>query len=354
MIWLTLRQFRVQGAVVFGGLAVLAAVLLLTGPGLADDYTEGLASCGSPDSCSRFTRSFFIDHQYAFGGLLAVVVFLPGIIGVFWGAPLITRELEHGTHRLVWNQGITRTRWLAAKLGLVGLAAMVAAGLTALAVDWWSDPLDKTAFDPSAGSNIARVGPLVFVARGIVPIGYAAFAFALGVTVGVLVRRTLPAMAITLAVFAAVQIAMPMLVRPHLVSPVTRTVAVTADNHGEIMLDHDSEALRMRVKVDAERGAWTLSNETLDASGNRVGEIAFSKSTGAACLPQPPGPSGEPPDGPSQACFDYLRQQGYRQKVSYHPAGHFWSLQWAETGLFAVLALGMTGFCFYWTRRRLS
>ena len=75
----------------------------------------------------------------------AVVLVLPALIGLFWGAPLIARELEAGTHRLVWNQSITRTRWLAVKLGLVGLAAIAAAGLGSLAVDWWSDPIDKAA-----------------------------------------------------------------------------------------------------------------------------------------------------------------------------------------------------------------
>ena len=63
--------------------------------------------------------------------MTAVVLVLPALIGLFWGAPLIARELEAGTHRLVWNQSITRTRWLAVKLGLTGLAAMVAAGLPA-------------------------------------------------------------------------------------------------------------------------------------------------------------------------------------------------------------------------------
>ncbi|MGH3243486.1 MAG: ABC transporter permease subunit [Spirillospora sp.] len=354
MIWLTLRQFRVQGAVVFGGLAVLGAVLLFTGPGLADDYNTGVASCGTPDNCSRFYRSFFIDHQYYFGGLVAVVAFLPGIIGVFWGAPLITRELEHGTHRLVWNQSITRTRWLAAKLGLVGLAAVVATGLVALAADWWSDPLDRSALNQTEVDGIARITPIVFVARGVVPLGYAAFAFALGVTVGVLLRRTLPAMAVTLAVFAAVQIAMPLFVRPHLVPTEHGTVQITADNHGDMMIDHQSGATRMRVEVDAERGAWTLTNQTIDASGNTVKEIEISKTAGGACLPQPPDADGGPPEGPGQGCFDYIAQQGYRQKVAYHPADHFWPLQWAETGLFAVLTLGMAGLCFYWTRRRLS
>jgi transposase len=120
------------------------------------------------------------------------VLVLPALIGLFWGAPLITRELEAGTHRLVWNQTITRTRWLAVKLGLTGLATITAAGLGSLAVTWWSSPIDKT-----ATNDFPRMGPLLFDARGVVPIGYAAFAFALGVTVGMLVRRTLPAMAIT-------------------------------------------------------------------------------------------------------------------------------------------------------------
>ncbi|TDB84426.1 ABC transporter permease [Actinomadura sp. KC216] len=354
MIWLTLRQFRVQAAVVFGGLAVLAAALLITGPGLEDDYNSGIAACGAAGDCSRFYRSFFIDHQYYFGGLLAVVVFLPGIIGVFWGAPLITRELEHGTHRLVWNQSITRTRWLAAKLGLVGLAAVAAAAVSVVAVEWWSDPIDETAVNATTINGIARVTPLVFAARGIAPLGYAAFAFALGVTVGVLVRRTLPAMTITLVVFAAVQILMPLFVRPHLVSPVSRTVEITADNHGDFMLDHASGEPRLQVEVDPERGAWTITNNTVDRSGNTVSEIGLPKSAGSPCDPPGPDQQGGPPTGPPQKCFDYIKEQGYRQKVVYHPDSHFWALQRAETGLFAVLALGLTGFCFYWTRRRLS
>jgi len=60
---------------------------------------------------------------------------------------------------------------------------------------------------------------LAFDAHGITPLGYAAFAFTLGVTSGVLIRRAIPAMAITLAIFAAVQVAMPLWIRPHLFPP---------------------------------------------------------------------------------------------------------------------------------------
>ena len=61
---------------------------------------------------------------------------------------------------------------------------------------------------------MGRFSSLVFATHGITPLGYAAFAFTLGVTAGALIRRTVPAMAVTLAIFAAVQIAMPLWIRP--------------------------------------------------------------------------------------------------------------------------------------------
>ncbi|NKZ06614.1 transmembrane transport protein [Actinomadura latina] len=353
MIWLALRQFRVQGAVVFGALAVLGVALAVTGPGLADDYSSGLASCGTGRACEQFTRRFFTDHQVYYGALIAIVMVLPALIGLFWGAPLIARELESGTHRLVWNQSITRTRWLAVKLGLIGLAAMVAAGLTVRAVNWWSGPLDK-----AVGSQFPRMEPVAFVAHGIVPIGYAAFAFVLGVTAGVLTHRTLPAMAITLAVFVGVQVAVPVWFRPHIIPPESGTVAITSENLSQMTLDQGAKV--MTVQTDATPGSWTLANHTVDASGHeaRLPASLMTKACAPPVAPPPEPAAGTPdpgpPDGPGEECFAEIARLGFRQQVVYQPAGRFWPLQWAETGLFAVLALGLSGLCFTWTRRRLS
>jgi hypothetical protein len=77
-----------------------------------------------------------------------------------------------------------------------------------LMVTWWSGPFDQ--------AYQIRITPSVFHESGVVPVGYAAFAFALGVTAGLLIRRTLPAMAVTVVIFAAVQFAVPLWVRPHL------------------------------------------------------------------------------------------------------------------------------------------
>jgi ABC-type transport system involved in multi-copper enzyme maturation permease subunit len=355
MIWLTWRQFRGQAAMMAAALAVLAVILGLTGPGLADDYSTGIAACTTESGgCSQFVNRFFQDHRDAFLAVTAVALVLPALIGLFWGAPLITRELEAGTHRLVWNQGITRSRWLAVKLGLVGLAAVTAAGLGSLAVDWWANPIDKTAND------FARMAPLLFDTRGIVPIAYAAFAFALGVTVGMLVRRTLPAMAITLAVFVAVQIAMPLLVRPHLIAPVRSTIEITDSSLDGLAVPRGGGPIRAITKAPdagAFTGAWVLSSRTVDASGHAVDTISLSPSSGP-CAPPQGGPAqvpaGAEPGDALSACLAEIKRLGYRQRVTYQPSSRFWAFQWYETGIYTALALALGGFCFWWLRHRLA
>jgi hypothetical protein len=360
MIWLTWRQARAQAAMTVAALALLAAILALTGPGLADDYSSGIAACTSESGgCSEFLQRFFHDNHNAFLAVTAVALVLPALIGLFCGAPLIARELETGTYQLVWNQTITRTRWLAVKVGLVGLAAMTSAGLGSLAVSWWAGPIDK-----SAAGDFPRMAPMVFDARGIVPIGYAAFAFALGVTVGMLVRRTVPAMALTLVVFVVVQIAMPLLLRPHLIPPIRSTVEVSASNLDGIMVPPGGGVPRARFQApetgtDAGRfaGAWVLSSQTVDASGRAIDSIPVSRS--GPCGPGRMGgpeqqPAGAKPGDALSACFAEINRLGYRQRVTYQPSSRFWAFQSYETGIYAALALGLAGFCFWWLRHRFA
>jgi ABC-2 family transporter protein len=350
MTWLTWRQFRASAAMMAAALATLAAILAVTGPGLADEYSSGIAACTNQGGdCSDFVGQFFRDHRGALLAATAVVLVLPALIGLFWGAPLIARELEAGTHRLVWNQSITRTRWLAVKLGLVGLAAVSAAGLASLAVDWWSGPIDKAAFE-----QFPRMEPLLFGTRGVVPIGYAAFAFALGVTVGMLVRRTVTAMAITLAVFVALQVAMPQLVRAHLIPPARSTFDI--DPSHLTMFSFGPDGLRVDA-TPPDTGAWVLSSRTVDASGRAVDTIPANSTlspTSGPCAPSGPPPASDGPGEELAPCMAELKRLGYRQQVTYQPSSRFWRLQWYETGIYTALTLGLAGFCFWWLRRRLA
>jgi hypothetical protein len=346
MIWLTWRQFRGSALMMAAVLVVLSTALALTGPGLASGYSAGIAGCTQDDTCDRFYDHFFGQYDTPFVAVSLVVLLLPALVGLFWGAPLITRELEAGTYLLVWNQSITRTRWLAVKLGLMGLVAVAAAGLCGLAATWWSEPLDKSAPD-----SLALMAPQVFGARGITPMGYAAFAFILGVTMGMLIRRTLPAMALTLAVFAAIQLTMPLLVRPHLMPPITSAFELGEANVEGLGVSRDvGGTVRVSLKsaVPGHAGAWVLSSTLVDRSGRTLGN-----GEGAVRISTTSGPCA--PTGPLVgSCTGEINRLGYRQQATYQPLDRFWPFQWVETGIYALLTLGLTWFCFRWIRRRLS
>jgi hypothetical protein len=335
MTWLAWRQFRAQAAAGAIGLAVLGGLLLVTGPGLADRYAEALALCGA--DCRDFKDQFLDQYQARQLAVTATVLFIPALMGLFWGAPLVARELDSGTHRLAWNQSVTRTRWLAVKLVLVGSAAATLAGLVTWAVAWWSDPLD-------AASVLTPRLPwsMTFSAQGVVPVAHALFAVTLGVAVGMLVRRSLPAMAITLTIFAAIQIAVPLLARPHLVPAVTETVTIAPGNVDGFM--RSGPGRTQVVATSPDPGGWLLSSYTIDASGQRVEDLPFTPESSPACGP------GEGVD----TCTAAIERLGYRQVSTYHPRSHFWPMQWTEAGLFAGLTAATVGFCFWWLRRRVA
>lgn len=325
MTWLTWRQFRLPVLSVYAALVAIGVVLLVTGPELV----------GETD---------FSNQEFLYNGSLLALFALPAIIGVFWGVPLVSRELETGTHNLVWNQTVTRKRWLTTKLGMGVLAAMVAAGLLSLAVGWWASPIDAQAASGD-GQFESRMSPVVFAVRGIVPIGYAAFAFALGIAVGMLLRRTVAAMAVTLAVFVAVQVAVPLLVRPYVLPPAEQTVAITEESIRGIQAQEIGDrVVPESITVAHPDGAWVLADETIDPDGNAVFPLPDAVND---CMGPPPEGDKSPRNiGELRTCIAQLGDLGYHQQVTYQPGHRFWPLQWVETGLFLALSALLTWFCF--------
>lgn len=339
MIWLTWRQFRVSALTVFGLLSAVAAALALTGPRLHREGADVLAKCESANmktnaACTDGFDHFFFAHVGVYSGLVLLVVAMPVVVGVFWGAPLISRELEAGTQDLVWQQSVPRRRWLAVKVGVVGLAAIAAAGLAVVAVSWWSRPLDATAID-----GLNHLTPVAFDARGYAVLGHAAFAFTLGAAAGLLIRRTVPAMAVTFAVFVAVQIVMPTMVRPHFATPARLETVITADNLSGVDASGPGGTVRGLQVAIGPPGAWILTNETVDSAGRTVDTLPVW----VADCATPEAPSGEITQ---QQCLERLTAAGYRQAATYHPADRFWPFQAYETAIFGMLSLLLTGFCF--------
>jgi hypothetical protein len=334
MIWLTWRQFRIQAAAGLAVLAVVVASYAATRPGLTHlAGTSGFASCGG--GCADAARTFHQEAMAGFAGKLyyaaGLILFLaPALIGVFWGAPLIAREFEQGTQRLVWNQSIGRGRWLTVKLVGVGLASTAVAGLISLVITWWASDLDR-AGDP-------RINPLVYATRGVVPIGYAALAFVLGVTVGTLLPRTVPAMAVTLVLVVAAQIAAPFLLREHLTTAVTVSRPLRGAAIDHLMIN---DANDMEVYGEApDDEAWVIRNDTLTPSGR----VFTGPANREAC-----GPAAD-----RTACARWLDSQHLTQKLAYIPDKKFWTVQWRELGVLIVIFLALSARCAWWIRRRVN
>jgi hypothetical protein len=353
MIRFTWRQFRIHIVVALGALAVIAIVLAITGRDLVHLYdTSDIPTCKAQGDCGIVT-STFLAHYQLLQQLGLVVILLPGIIGIFWGAPLVARELETGTFRLAWTQSVTRIRWLAVKLVLVGLTAMAVAGLFSLMVSWWFSPIDRVTMNAFG----------VFDQRDIVPIGYAAFAFVLGVTAGMLSREVLPATGATLIAFVATRLVVVTWIRPHLIAPVLRDVPLDPmstgfGSSGLLLFDTGPSSLQP-IPPDIPN-AWITSTQIVDRAGHALTTQVLmndcpglNKGGSGAAGGRTHGPASA---AAQQGLHDCVAKVGntYHEVVAYQPANRYWAFQWYELMIFLGAALILAGICFWWVRHRLS
>jgi hypothetical protein len=345
-------QSRTQTLTTAAALAALAVAAAITGIQLSHLYGSLVAGChtGCDLATSQFlSHDHFMDHAL---DLLAQIA--PALIGIFWGAPLLARELETGSHRLAWTQSVTRSRWLVTKLAAVGLAAVTLAGLLTLTITWWYRALDKVGTNQYA----------VFDRRDIAPIGYAVFAFASGALIGAVIRRTLPAMATTLGVYVLARIATTFWVRPHLLTPTHKTMSLLNAGPSAPMqfgiASHNGSAMTLIAQGSGPANSWTLSSHLVTNSGHVPNSAQLSAFLHQYCpnvglLPAAPQPGHDVPQagGPAagQACLDQAAKM-FHLLVTYQPANRYWTFQWLETGIFVALALLAAAGCYWWVTRR--
>ena len=307
MIWLTWRQFRTQAMVVFGVLLLVAIPTVITGIGTRN----WVLSCTTSATClggapAQEYMSRFGWLQIVLGGALLV---FPAITGMFCAAPLVARELETGTYRLVWTQSVSRVRWLTVKIAVVGTASVLASGLLSWMTTWWFGPSDILDRDKFVDST--------FGIRDLAPIGYAAFAFAVGLAAGLLIRKVLPAMATTLGVYVVVRMVVQMFVRAHYAAPLSESGPLP-DPSGDVAV---------KLGVTLPKGSWVVTSRILDSSGQPA---RLDIGPGAPCFA-------------TNSCLD-----GYTERLVYQPGSRYWPFQWTEMGLFTLLGLLLIGFSYWW------
>lgn len=141
--WLAWRQQRVPAGIGAAALVLTAAIAAYYRSGMLDALRSGLFNhCATgPLYCTRSDTGLplLLDVE-PLKYLGALNIALPVVIGVFWGAPLLGRDRELGTHRLVLAQGLSRGQWFASRFALAAATTTVLSGLLAGAFAWWWRP----------------------------------------------------------------------------------------------------------------------------------------------------------------------------------------------------------------------
>lgn len=148
------------------------------------------AACSNAWSCVDVIEALRYSEPTGYVGFLTGYGFLA--VAAFAGGALIGRELESGTARLAWTQGVTPVRWLTAKLAVPAVAVVAGGTVLVLAFRWgWAAHRDLMGHDWAAAE--------VFVARGPATVAYALCALAAGTLTALLLHRALPALAVSVA-----------------------------------------------------------------------------------------------------------------------------------------------------------
>ncbi|MBV6699065.1 ABC transporter permease [Kitasatospora aureofaciens] len=291
LLWLTLRQNRA----VLWTLAVLVVLVAadLLWIHIASRHVVGVlrrTGCYYPETWSNgqcWTLLSPINRPtYWYVSILQpAVTALPLLIGVFIGAPLLAQEYERGTIRLIRAQSVSPRRWLASRLAVPGLAVLAATGVLAALMSWvwWVDIVHgPIAFDPPFQF-------FTYPALGVAPVAWSLFALALGVLIGQLVRRTLPAMFLTGAL-VAIMYGLVRWARPYFYPLVDQVVPLNEAHP---------------------TNSWLIDRGVVMADGSRVS---------------------------TDVCLGTVRCDGATASwIQYHPAAHLVPIQLVEAALLLVL-----------------
>jgi hypothetical protein len=307
MVWVSWRQHRFA----LGGMATLlgalALYLWLTGLQLHHSFAAACHPASSLDCTVNFTGRYAITAVIVSIFLQAV----PVLIGAFVGGPVLAREMESGTYRYAWTQGFGRWRWALGKLVLLAVAVTAAAGAFSLLFSWYNQPFVAVGYAIPFSTRVFDLLGVAFAA-------WTLAAFAIGALAGMLIRRVVPTIAVTLAVYAGLAFATAVYLRQHYL------------------------AALLTSKLNPPASAWIVSQWY-----TKAGRYAFpARGSQLVSALQRFCPSAN--SSPAQC----LTQHGYTQWVSYQPGSRFWSFQWIEAGWLLALSAVLIAIAVWLVRRR--
>jgi len=202
MNWLFWKLHRKQILLSFGLLTVYAAFAIITGK----------------HQLHNMHQATYLGND-TWRNIIRLPLALPLLLGMFWGAPLLSREYEENTAKLLWTQGASRRHTLLVSIGwmvlLAGLFGLACSGLSG----WW------VTTDKFLSSRFSLIG---FDTSGLMPIVYAIFGIMLGIFCGAYFKKALLALGVTLIALVLLLYGWGTYVRPYYISP----HAITANADG--------------------------------------------------------------------------------------------------------------------------
>ena len=320
MAWVTWRQHRAA----LGGVAVLlgAFVVYLWLTGLQMHHAEA-AYC-HPASSVACAINF--TGRYGETAILVSIALqaVPALIGAFIGAPVLARELETGTSRYAWTQGIGRLRWTVGKLVPLAVAVTALAGAFTVLFAWYNQPW-------VAAGYVTPFSARVFGLLGVAFAAWTLAAFAIGVLAGMLIRRAVPAIAATLAAYAALAFATGLWLREHYITPLVTS------------------------SPNPPGAAWAISGWYTKGGTYAFGDHGHGIAGTVRQLCGAAGGRVIHAGGRVLRVLDVpqcLAQHGYTHWISYQPASRFWPFQWIEGGWLLALSALLIAVTVWLVRRR--
>lgn len=305
MNWLVWRQHRATYWTLLAATAITVAVIVYQRQQMIT-YLDGY---GYPDLKSGWETKYDQDPLNMAAMMLG---FVPVLIGVFVGAPLLAGDLETGTAKLVTAQSVSRVRWIATKLGVTALVVVVCTMALSAAFTWWWSPIKSSYFMSWAdGPAFDNTGP--------VPVALTLLTVVGGVAIGMLLRRTLLSMVVTLGFAVALQV-----VWSYFRMSLGNVITVTTHN-----------GVGDNSTPNVPEGAHQLDEFYLTASGDLIGW----------------GSCAEPTETAREACLDKAQVVGW--SVDYIPISQMSSMQWLGASILLVLTAGIAAFVILWGRKRL-
>ncbi len=303
LAWLTWRQQRGAILVTAALVTTIIAGLLWVNARLPN------ASCIENSHCFE---TFY--HFQRFGPPLLWAAFgLPFFVATFVAAPLVAREYEQRTNLLAWSQDVSEPRWLLSRAVLLGV---ISAGLIALTVPAASALLDTMNTNLVSDAFNEPWDSIPFESAVPLAVAYTLCALGIGIAIGALVRRVLPAIGLTLAVFAALRVLLQ-LFRFRLIPPVASRTPISQ--------------LASGGSAGIPEGAHSIGDVTfVDASGRAVDVSRCD----------------------SLDCFQSAGVVYHEQH--YQPLERLDALRLVEAGIFVAVALVAIALAIYRVQRRRS